>query len=87
MKKKNHCKRILWQGKSGSNDFVKKIIDEYKDKSPSIHKLQGNYPSIEKIIEATALTFEVNQLLFERQQEEEEVKIFLGGLPYIYAGN
>ena len=43
----------------GSDDFVKKIIDEYKDKSPSIHKLQGNYPSIEKIIEATAQAFEV----------------------------
>jgi REP element-mobilizing transposase RayT len=43
----------------GSDDFVKNIIEENKDKSPSIHKLQGNYPSIEKIIEATAQAFEV----------------------------
>jgi len=44
----------------GSDDFVKKIIDEYKDENPGIDKLQGNFPSIDMIIKATAKVFDVD---------------------------
>ncbi len=44
----------------GSDDFVKRIIDQYKDKNPGIDKIQGNYPSIDRIIEACAIAFEVD---------------------------
>jgi len=44
----------------GSDDFIKAITDKYKDKKPAIDRSQGNHPTIEMIIKATAKAFEVD---------------------------